>query len=253
MSAALGVELLTLARSTVVRVATAVLVLVVPAVAVGLAAAAHLDGDSTLALKVRPMVPGTGWDAVTGAAGQVLTVAALLTTGFVVSRAFGRELSEGTVEPLLMSRTSRAGLASAKLAVVAAWAVAACLAAAVVVVLLGLATSPGAGSPWPGAARAALGGVLGALTALPFGLVATWGRDALAGVGAVVGVVVVTQLVTVLGWGAWFPWAVPGLWLGMGGPGVQVSGAQLATVPLVAAAGWAATAWWWHRAELTAR
>jgi ABC-2 type transport system permease protein len=253
VSAALGVELLKLVRSTVVRVATAALVLGVPALAVGLAAAARLGGDSTLALKARPMVPGEGWDAVTGAAGQVLAVAALLATGFVVSRTFGRELTEGTVEPLLMSRTSRAGIASAKLAVVTAWAVAACLASVAVTVLAGLATAPGAGSPWPGAGRAALGGVLGALTALPFGLVATWGRDALAGVGGVIGVVVVTQLVTVVGWGAWFPWAVPGLWLGMGGSDVHVSLAQLATAPLVAAAGWAATAWWWRRAELTAR
>ncbi|OLT53414.1 ABC transporter permease [Cellulosimicrobium sp. CUA-896] len=253
MSAALGVEVRTLVRSTVARVATVVLVLVVPVVAVGLAAAARLGGDSTLALKVRPMVTGAGWDAVTGVAGQVLAVAALLATGFVVSRTFGRELSEGTVEPLLVSRTSRAGIASAKLAVVAAWAVLACVAAAAVVVVVGALTAPGSGSPWPGAARAALGGVLGALTALPFGLVATWGRDPLAGVGAVIGVVVVTQLVTVVGGGAWFPWAVPGLWLGMGGAGVEVSLAQLATVPLLAAAGWVGTAWWWRRAELVAR
>ncbi|WP_435737181.1 ABC transporter permease [Cellulosimicrobium sp. PMB13] len=252
-SAALGAELLQLVRSTVVRVATAVLVLVVPLLAVGFAAAAEHGGDSTLALKVRPMVPGTGWDAVTGLSGQVLAVAALLATGFVVSWSFGRELTDGTVEPLLMGRASRAELASAKLLAVVSWAVVACLASVAAALVLGAATSPGAGTPWPGAARAALGGVLVALTALPFGLVATWGRGALAGVGGVLGVVVVTQVVTLTGAGPWFPWAVPGLWLGMGGAGVTVSAVQLATAPLVAAAAWLATAWWWDRAELTGR
>ncbi|WP_251149995.1 ABC transporter permease [Cellulosimicrobium sp. Marseille-Q4280] len=253
LGVALGAELLKLVRSTVVRVATSALVLVVPLLAVGLAAAAEHGGDSTLALKVRPMVPGVGWEAVTGLSGQVLAVASLLATGFVVSWSFGRELTEGTVEPLLTGRSSRAELASAKLLAVLAWAVAASLGSVVVALLVGAATGPGAGTPWPGAGRAALGGVLAALTALPFGLVATWGRDALAGVGAVLGVVVVTQVVTLTGAGPWFPWAVPGLWLGMGGPGTTVSALQLATAPLVAAAGWIATAWWWDRAELTGR
>ncbi|MCB7136239.1 ABC transporter permease [Cellulosimicrobium marinum] len=253
MSAALEAETTKLARAVVVRVATAVLVVAVPLLAVGFAAAAAGDGDSTLARKVRPMVAGTGWEAVTGLTGQVLAVAALLATGFVVSWTFGRELADGTVEPLLTSRTSRARLASAKLAVVLAWAVAACVAAVGVALLAGLAAGTHGGTPWPGAARAATGGVLAALTALPFGLVATWGRDALAGVGGVLGVVVVTQVVTVAGAGAWFPWAVPGLWLGMGGPAVTVTVPQLGTTALVGAAAWLATTWWWDRAELTAR
>ena len=253
MSAALEIELLKLARSAVVRVATAVLALAVPLLAAGLTAAAEHGGQSTLATKVRPMVTGTGWEALTGVGGQVLSVAALLATGFVVSWTFGREIAEGTIEPLLAARASRAELASAKLAAVGAWAVVTSLAAIVVTLLLGVVTGVVVGSPWPGAGRAALGGVLAALTALPFGLLATRGRDPLAGVGGVVGVVVVSQLVTVGGAGAWFPWAVPGLWLGMGGPGVDVSPVQLATVPLTAAAGWVATVWWWRRAELTAR
>ncbi|MBD8079713.1 ABC transporter permease [Cellulosimicrobium arenosum] len=253
MSPTFGAELLKLARSRVAHVATAVLVLAVPLLAVGFAAAAEHGGDSTLALKVRPMVPGHGWDAVTTTTGQVLTVAVLLAGGFVVSWVFGRELAQGTIEPLLTGRPSRAGIASAKLAVVTLWATAASVAAVAVALCLGLVLGTTAGSPWPGAARAVVGGVLAALLALPFGLVATWGRDALAGVGAVLGIVVVTQVVTVVGGGAWFPWAAPGLWLGMGGDGVVVSAWQLATAPLVAVAGWAATTWWWSRAELIGR
>ncbi|MBD5786089.1 ABC transporter permease [Cellulosimicrobium terreum] len=253
----MSVELRKLARSSLVRIATAVVVLAVPLLAVGLAAAAEGGGESTIALKLRPMVPGAGWDAVTGTTGQVLTVAVLLATGFVVSWTFGREPAEGTVEPLLMGYPSRGETASSKLLAVTVWAVACVAAAVVVTVVLGLgsgfASGAGTGTPWPGAARATVGGMLAALTALPFGLLATWGKDPLAGVGGVLGAVVVTQVVTVLGAGGWFPWAVPGLWLGMGGADVPVSGWQLATVPLLAAAGWVATTAWWQRAELTGR
>ncbi len=115
--------------------------------------------------------------------------------------------------------------------------------------LLGLAGA----TPWPGLGRALVGMALTALLALPFALVATIGRSALGGVGAVIGVIVVTQILTVVGTGPWFPYAAPSLWLGMGGPDVTVSTAQLLLVLLVlpvAAAGWAATALWWRYAEL---
>ena len=47
-----------------------------------------------------------------------------------------------------------------------------------------------------------------------------------------------------------FPYAAPNLWLGMGGPDLSASPAQLLLVVLVAAAGWAATGLWWQEAEL---
>ena len=65
-----------------------------------------------------------------------------------------------------------------------------------------------------------------------------------------IGVIVVTQILTVIGAGPWFPYAAPSLWLGMGGPDVSVSPAQLLLVLPVAATGWAATALWWQHAEL---
>ena len=89
--------------------------------------------------------------------------------------------------------------------------------------LLGLAGA----TPWPGLDRALVGMALTALLALPFALVATIGRSALGGVGAVIGVIVVTQILTVVATGPWFPYSAPSLWLGMGGPDVTVSTAQL--------------------------
>lgn len=251
MRAALSLELLKLARSVIGRVVTALLVLGVPLVGVGLVAAAEHDGASSIAVKAQLLVVGTGGAALTSATGQIMSVAVLLAVGFVISWAFGREFADHTVEALLMSRPSRFVLASAKIAAVLIWAVGACgltlgvsLGAEVV---LGLAD----GEVWPMVGRSLAGAVLAALLAVPFALVATLARSALAGVGAVIGVIVVTQIATVLGTGAWFPYAAPSLWLGMGGPEISASTGQLLLVLPVAAAGWLVTAWWWQRAGLT--
>ena len=111
--------------------------------------------------------------------------------------------------------------------------------------------SVGSGSPVAGLARMLAGAVLAAGLGLPFALVATLGRSALAGLGTVIGVIVATQILTVIGTGGWFPYAAPSLWLGMGGPTVSVTPIQLLLVVPVAAAGWAATALTWQHTELT--
>jgi len=82
-------------------------------------------------------------------------------------------------------------------------------------------------------------------------LVSSWRRGYLSGFVALVAVVVVTQLVTAIGAGAWFPYAAPGLWMGMGGEAVarEVSVIQLLLPLPVAAIAVVATLSWWRRAE----
>jgi ABC-2 type transport system permease protein len=247
---ALAAESVKLARSPTARLVTVLLAVAVPVLAAGFVAAAERGGSSQLALKVRPLVHGTGWEALTSISGQVLSISMLLGAGFVVSWTFGREFSEDTLETLLMSRPSRSTLATAKIAAVLGWASATTVTAALVTLGTGVRLGQ-PGSPWPGLARLAIGGLLSALLAVPFAFVATVARSALAGVGAVIGVIVVTQLLTVVGVGGWFPYAAPSLWLGMGGPAMSASPIQLVLVIPVGLAGWAATALWWQQVELT--
>ena len=244
-------ELVKLGRSTIGRLVTTLLAVVVPVLAAGFFAAAQAGGSSQLAVKVRPLIHGVGWDGYTGVAGQVLTVAMLLGVGFVVSWSFGREFSDQTIEALVMTRPSRMVLASGKLAAVLGWATGVAAAATMISLGLGLLLSVGPGTPASGLIRMLLGGLLAAGLAVPFALVATLARSALAGVGAVIGVIVVTQVLTVIGAGGWFPYAAPSLWLGMGGPEVSASTVQLLLVVPVAVAGWAATALTWQHTELT--
>ncbi|HKO33249.1 MAG TPA: hypothetical protein VJY85_05840, partial [Candidatus Limnocylindria bacterium] len=111
---AVAAESMKLARSPIARLVAALLAVVVPVLATALVAAAERGGSSQLALKVRPLVQGSGWEALAGVTGQVLTISMLLGVGFVVSWSFGREFGDETLETLLMALPSRSALATAK-------------------------------------------------------------------------------------------------------------------------------------------
>ncbi len=105
---------------------------------------------------------------------------------------------------------------------------------------------------------AALGdGVLAATAsawlALPFAWVATVGRGYLPAVGALLGTVMVSQVVVLLGGGAWFPWAVPSLLVGSAGEAgaAGVAGVGVGLVALVGAVAWWGTVRTWSRLQFT--
>jgi ABC-2 type transport system permease protein len=60
------------------------------------------------------------------------------------------------------------------------------------------------------------------------------------------------KLISVLGWGAWFPWAVPALVSGAVGPeGEALTPASYLVAGLAIAAGFVATIVWWEEADQT--
>ena len=258
MTALLLLQRATLLRAGVTRVATAVLVVVAPVLCAAFLAASGAArgqvGPGPAAQKIGALLIGRGWTAYLGLVADVLSVATLLVVGFVVAWSVGRELTDGTASSLLVLPASRSAVVVAKLATVLAWAAAAVTAAVVVALALGPLAGLGApgGEVLAAAAKAWVVGALAALLAVPVGLVATLGRGPLPGVGALLGVVVVTQVLVTFGAGAWFPWAAPSLWAGMGGREAMeaVTPVQLLAVLPVAVAGAAATAAAWERLEL---
>ncbi|PFG44511.1 ABC-2 type transport system permease protein [Isoptericola jiangsuensis] len=224
LATALRVEAAAWRHSTVARLTTPLLVLLVPAACVGLVALAR-SGAIVGAGGAKLVGLGSA-DAATDqlvAAGQVLAVAGLMAGGFALAAAFGAPLADGRVGGWFALAVPRDVVALARAVVVLAWTAACAVAATVVVVACAATTAaldPGVawdGGHWAAAGRAVVAGVLSAGLALPFGAVATWTRSPLATVGALVGTVAVTQVVVMLGGGAWFPWAVPSLWTGTGG------------------------------------
>ncbi|WP_369369858.1 ABC transporter permease [Promicromonospora sp. Populi] len=221
LRAALAVEALKLRRSVVARLATLLLVVLVPLGSVGMVALARSPrAVGPTAAKLADYATGDLATTHLLVCAQVLSVAALAAGGFFVAWSFGRELESGTAGALFGLAVARGTIALAKCLIALAW-ISGCVVLAVAVTTAASAVvAAGSGEPlaaWAGARNAVVAGLLGGGLALPFAWVATVTRSQLGTVGALVGVVALTQIVVLLGGGSWFPYAAPSLWAGMGG------------------------------------
>lgn len=219
LGAAWSLELLKLRRSVIARVATPLLVGLIPLGAVGavaLARSPQLPGAA--AAKFTPYATGDLAATHLLVASQLLSMAVLLAGGFVAAWSYGREFTDGTADALngLIAPLRTIGLA--KVLLLASWLVA-CLATSLILTI-GLSVAVGGHfgvEAWQNTATGCLAGILTIGLVLPFAWVATLTRSPLGTIGILIAVVMVTQIVVVLGAGTWFPYAVPSLLTGMGG------------------------------------
>ncbi len=221
---ALRVEALLWRRSTVQRVATPLLLGLIPLASVGITALARSGAVAGPgAAKLADYATGPLATTHLAVCGQVLAVALLGAGGFACAAAFGQPLADGRVGALFGLATPRGTLALARSFVLLGWAAACAVLAVGITLALSGAVTAASGAPfgldaWAAAGRALGAGLLAAGLALPFAAVATVTRSPLATVGVLIGLVAFTQLIVVVGAGAWFPYAVPSLWTGTGGP-----------------------------------
>ncbi len=252
---ALNFEALKFRRALVVRVVSVLIGVGLPVLAAAFMVAATSDGSSQIGLKAAAMLTGSGWTGYLAMVGMLLSVGALMGIGFVVCWCFGREFTEKTQACLFALPVSRRQIAYAKFTVILLWSLLLCLASVVVALLAGGVI--GLGVPGPedlvAAGKAFSAAAMAALLACPLAVVASVARGYLAGVGALVLLVVITQVVTAFGAGAWFPYAAPGLWMGMGGAETAetVNPLQLFLCVPVAALGIITTGAWWKSMQIT--
>ena len=252
MNAALEFELLKARRAGVFRWGAVVVAVGVPALSTAFFELVRLGGDSPSAAKAATMITDLSLAGLLGTAGQVLSVAILMVAGIAASWSFGREFVDDALPALFAIATPRSSVAAAKFVVLAGWALLTVVSTVILTVvgglLVGLDMDPAAVQT---ASRVAAAGLLGAALAAPMALVSSWRRGYLPGIVALMALVVVTQIVTAIGAGAWFPYAAPALWMGMGGAAAasQVSIIQLLLPLPVAALAVVATLSWWRRAE----
>ncbi len=253
MSGALRVELLKLRRSPVAQVATGLMVILIPALALGFFWVAQNGGTGGIALKAQAMIVGTGWEGYLNSVGQIAAAAIFVGSGIVVAWVFGREHADRTFPSLFALPTSRAAIATAKLAVLIGWAFFLAVAVTAVSVMLGVvsALEPTESDLRPGVVTLFVVVLLTSLLATTTSYAASAGRGYLPAIGAVILIVAAAQLSVLFGTGAWFPYAVPGLLVVAGAEGIpEPSALQIALVPaLVTAGGWL-TIQWWRRAEV---
>lgn len=256
-AAAWETEWLLCVRSTVVRLATVLLLLAIPAGSIGAVALARAETAATVtAAKFTPYATGPIAETHVLVAAQILSVALLMAGGFAMAWTFGQEIATGLAGARTGMATSRGSVAFAKVLVHLTWL------AACVIAVVGLTIAASAlvcavtGEPfddgaWARAGLALVAGLLSAGLTIPFGWVATLTRSPLGTVGVLIGVVVVTQIVTTLGGGPWFPYAATSLWTEMGGPEAasDVGLPHLLLTAAIAPAGTAAVVHAWRRLD----
>ena len=195
------------------------------------------------------------WPTFLNLIGQAVAIGGAILFAFLTAWVFGREFADRTVRGLLAITTSRRTIVVAKWVVIATWG----LAISAWVIALGLGIGALVGLPgWSTddalhaiegmGLAAALTIALQAATAFFAGV----GRGYLGPLAWAILVIVASQILAVLGWGAWFPWSVPAFLAGAGGPTAEpVTLGGLALVAVAVIAGMAATIAWWERADQT--
>jgi ABC-2 type transport system permease protein len=165
-----------------------------------------------------------------------------------ISWTFGREFTDGTVKDLLAIPVPRFAILLAKFMVAALWCVALIMETSIVGLALGTVIRLPGGSPavlLHAAGLLAQTSVMSIILVLPFGFFASLGRGYLLPIGIAVLIMILSNLSMTLGWGEYFPWAVPGLFFQGTNPGLISYGIVIATGLL----GVFGTYLWWKYAD----
>ena len=184
---------------------------------------------------------------------QGMAIAGAILFALITSWVFGREFSDHTAKEILALPTPRWAIVCAKFGTIALWT----LALTILVLIVGLGVGFAVAIPgWSADLTRTSAGTL-LLTAIlnlllvPFvALFASSGRGYLPPMGWTILISVFANIVGVLGWGDWFPWTVPVLASGM----VKTQSVELHSyivLLLASIAGFAATVYWWERADQT--
>jgi ABC-2 type transport system permease protein len=192
----------------------------------------------------------TDWPTYLRLFSQIVGAGGFFLFVLAVSWVFGREFADGTLKDLLAVPVTRGSILLAKFIVVAAWA--AMLTGVILImgmftgVLLQLpqgSTSVILQGSWLVIVTSVL--VMGVIT--PFAFFASLGRGYLLPLALAVFFLIMANFVMVVGWGEYFPWAIPVLY-------TQASGANLTPasywiVLLTGLAGMFGTYLWWKYAD----
>ena len=191
----------------------------------------------------------TDWPAYLGLFGQIIAAGGFVLFVLIISWIFGREFADSTLTDMLAVPVQRSCILLAKFIVMAVWS------AALTAIILIAGLVMGAIIKLPGGSIGVIsqGGVLMVTTAclvivvaMPFALFASIGRGYLLPIGVAILMAMLTNLVAIMGWGEYFPWAVPGLYVQGKSPLAPVS---YWIVLLTGLVGMVATHLWWKYAD----
>ena len=210
-----------------------------------------LPEDGGFAAKARAMNFSADWASYLGLLSQAIGVGGVLVFGFVASWLFGREYSDGTAKDLLAMPTSRRSILNAKFVVYAMWCSALVVSNLLVALIIGSALSiaPLAhGELADLLSRYAATALLTMCAGMPVAYFALKGRGYLGALGFVALALVFAQVVAAAGYGAYFPWAVPGIFSGASGSS-RLGLSSIIVVVFTGLSGYALTIRYWQVAD----
>ncbi len=198
---------------------------------------------------------GADWPSFFSIISQGIAGLGAIMFAFITAWVFGREFSDHTVKDWLALPTPRGTIVSAKLLLVALWA----LLLTLLVFLVGLGVGMAVGIPgwsiglaWNTFWTTVLTAFLTILLMPLVALFASFGRGYLLPLGWTILTLGFANMVSLLGWGDWFPWAIPVLVSGMVKPNADHLGLHSYIVVVLALiSGLIATFVWWRCADQT--
>jgi len=154
------------------------------------------------------------WPSLFGMLNMGTGIAGALLFAMITAWVFGREFADHTAKELLAIPTSRGAIVSAKFVLLLLWLMS--LAIFIFVITLGVGAVVDIPAWSPALAWTSFGSLLliATLTIMLMPLVAWFasaGRGYLPPLGWAFLTMALAQIAVVMGWGEWFPWAVPGL------------------------------------------
>lgn len=210
-----------------------------------------LEANSALAAKAQMTGFGANWEGYLGLLSHAVGVGGLIVFGFLSAWCFGREFAEGTAKELMTLPLPRVMIVLAKLLVI----ISASILMTIFIVVLGIVISILLGLPGFSAsillsalAKTFTVTLLVSLLSFPAAFAACAGRGYLVPLGFIILMVVLGQIVGALGYGAYFPWALPAIYSGLIGNG-SISPAAFAVFFATGALGFVALLFQWSRAE----
>ena len=176
-----------------------------------------------------------------------------LLLAFIAAWVFGREFSDHTAKELLALPTPRVVIVGAKFVLIGLWTLGLALWIYLLGVGIGMVVGIPGGSPelaWTSFRYLMLAVLLNCLLMPWVALFASIGRGYLPPLGWAILALALAQILTVLGWADWFPWAIPALVGELAGPNAEpVPIHSFVLVLLTFIAGVAATLAWWRSAD----
>ena len=165
------------------------------------------------------------WNSYLGLLSQSAGIGGILLFGFVASWIFGREYSDNTAKDMMALPVSRAKIVNAKFIVYFFW----CLALTISNLLIGMIIASLLNLPGfsiemfsDNLSVYIVTAILCIAADVPIAFFACTGKGYMAPLGFVVLTLVFSQIIASLGFGAYFPWAIPGIFSGAAGSEINL-------------------------------